>query len=137
MLNLWAPHSLQYIMTFFDVRHYKYFHESTNGLTKITFSFTICIKTLRDAAARKMEIGMHRPMPGGAEELALKNEKEINSTIRSYLPSLSASSNRNYGEIRSDIVSNSVDFISQRLNVENGRSIELIKKLTTVNTKEF
>lgn len=73
-------------------------------------------------------------MPGGAEELALQKEKEQNSTIRSHLPSLCATSNRNYEEIRADIINHAMDFISKRLNVENDRTIEMIEKLTTANS---
>ena len=93
------------------------------------------VLTLRDAAVRKIEMVMNAPMPGGSEELALKNQKEKNSTIRSHLPTL-RDTNRSYENIRKDIVQTAKEQISKRLNIENEWTVEIIKKLVTANTLE-
>lgn len=120
LLNLWAPHSLQFLLTtlMFDIT--EIFTSMQKGLQKAHLILPDVL-TLRDAAVRKIEMVMNAPMPGGSEELALKNQTEKNSTIRSHLPTL-RDTNRSYENIRKDIVQTAKELISKRLNIENERT---------------
>lgn len=133
LLNLWYPDSLQFLLTSFMCDITQIFTSLQKGLQK-SHLILPDILTLRDAAVRKVEIVLTLPMPGGAEEFSLKGEKETNSTIRSHLPSLSASGNRSFKDIRSHIATVSKELIGKRLNVENERDIEIIKNVVTAAT---
>lgn len=135
LLNLWQAHSLQFMMTVLMYDVTSIFTSLQMGLQKSHLVLPDVL-TLRDAYIRKMELLVKGPLPGGAEELALKNENDKIPTIRSHLPNLSASSsvNRNYQQIRSDIATVSMEIISKRLNVEDERAIELIQKLLNATT---
>lgn len=133
LLNLWQPHLEQYKITVLMDDITKIFTSLQMGLQKSHLVLPDVI-TLRDAAIRKMEIVMRGYMPGGSEEKGLLNEASKDSTIRSHLRTLNTNEKRNYEEIRLDIVSNAMDLISKRLNVEDERSIKLIESLTTANS---
>lgn len=90
--------------------------------------------TLRDAAVRKLDVVLNAPAPGGEEQKALTAVPVTDATIRSHFSSLTVSNTKSeYDQIRDKIIKSSKKFLSNRLNIEQEKCVQLDDKCTFCN----
>ena len=99
------------------------------------------IITARDAAMRKLIIMKHIPVPGGKEERYLQSLElsgEENESIRQTNNQFVTSMRRSNDAVRVEIVQSDINFLSERMNIEEHGTINNSKKvLESKSAKEF
>ena len=99
------------------------------------------IITARDAAMRKLIIMKHIPVPGGKEERYLQSLElsgEENESIKQTNNQFVTSMRRSNDAVRVEIVQSAINFLSERMNIEEDGTINNSKKvLESKSAKEF
>lgn len=91
--------------------------------------------TLRDAAVRKLDVVLNAPAPGGEEQKALTAVPVTDATIRSHFSSLTVSNTKSeYDQIRDKIIKSSKKFLSNRLNIEQEKCVQLMINVLSATT---
>ena len=94
------------------------------------------IVTARDAAMRNLVIVKEMPVPGGKEKHYLQSLElsgEENESIRETNNQFVTSMRRSNDAVRVEIVQSAINFLSERMNIEEDGTINNLKKYLNQN----